>query len=1160
MTEQASLKKFTHLHVHTEYSLLDGSAKIKELVSRAKELGMESVAITDHGVMFGVIDLYKEAKANGIKPIIGCEVYVASGSRHNKENSKSNFYYHLVLLAENNKGYENLVKLVSFGFTEGFYYKPRIDIELLEQYSEGLIALSACLAGPVARNILNVSYERAKQEALMYNNIFGQGNFFLEIQDHGEQSQEYKEQMLVNNQILKLHKETGIPLVATNDCHYISYEDAKPHELLLCIQTGKNINDEDRMVYSGEQYYFKSQEEMAELFAYEPSAIENTWRIAERCNVEFKFNEYKLPKFALPPGEGEPFAYLQRLCFEGLRTKYKEKSQELEGRLEYELGVIKEMGFVDYFLITWDFIKYAKDNNIIVGPGRGSAAGSLVAYCLSITNIDPIKYNLLFERFLNPERISMPDIDIDFCYERRQEVIDYVIQKYGKDHVAQIITFGTMAARAAIRDVGRALSMPYADVDRIAKMVPFAIGITIKSAMEMNPELMKAYETEEDTSHLLNMAMRLEGLPRHSSTHAAGVVICDKPVIEHVPLNQNDGVITTQFTMNTLEELGLLKMDFLGLRTLTVIQNALLEVKRNQGVDIDFDNIGFDDKHVYELISQAKTEGVFQLESTGMKSFLKELMPERFEDIIAGISLYRPGPMDFIPKYVNGKRNPSSIKYIIPQLEPILSSTYGCIVYQEQVMQIVRELAGYSLGRSDLVRRAMSKKKASVMEQERKNFVFGLGEDVPGCVKNGIPQAAAEQIFDEMSDFAKYAFNKSHAAAYAVIGYQTAWLKVYYPTEFMAALLTSVMVFSEKVSEYIYECRKMNINVLPPDINEGQRHFSVNCKNIRFGLLAIKNVGQGPINAIVAEREENGRFTSLTDFITRISGREGADSKGKDLNKRLIESLIKAGAFDSLDGKRSQYFAVYKSLLNGIAGNKKKNIDGQLSLFEFEDNEPTFEDDLPEIPEYSKKDRLAFEKEVLGIYVSGHPFSEYEEKLAPFITNTGLDFIQSEHPTLKDNQNVSVAGMIIGKTIKYTKNNNPMAFLTLEDLYGSFEIVVFPNIYEKYLGRLSEEQVILVEGKVSVKEEEASKVIANSIALYEELRQKLWIKIPKGQNTSLNDITSILQKFHGKTSVTVYDENKNTKSRIKEAFWVSINESLLSELKELVGADSVILK
>ena len=950
-------RNFTHLHVHTGFSLLDGSSKIKELVKKTKELGMDSIAITDHGVMYGCVEFYKAAKAEGIKPIIGCEVYVASKSRFDKENSPDNFYYHLVLLAENNKGYDNLIKIVSYGFKDGFYYKPRVDIELLEKYHEGIVALSACLAGPVARTIIRQGYDKGKEVALRYNNIFGENNFFLELQDHMDGS---VDQQTVNQSLMRMHQETGIPLVATNDCHYISPEDAEAHDILLCIQTNTTVDEADRMRYEGGQYYVKSPEEMYSLFPYAHQACENTYKIAQRCNVEFEFGNYKLPVFDVPEGK-TAVEYLSELALNGLKERYGEVTPKLKERLDYELSIIIQMGFVDYFLIVWDFIKYAKDNGISVGPGRGSAAGSIVAYSLRITDIDPIKYDLIFERFLNPERVSMPDIDIDFCYERRGEVIDYVRRKYGNDQVVQIVTFGTMAARNAIRDVGRALNIPYADVDRVAKMVPQELHITIEKALVKNPEFKEIYDTDPTVKHLIDMSMKLEGLPRHTSTHAAGVIISDRPVEDYVPLNLNvkDNAITTQYTMTICEELGLLKMDFLGLRTLTVIQNAFKEIERNYGLKFDGHNIDYADREVYDLISSGKTLGIFQLESPGMTSFMKELRPNNIEDIIAGISLYRPGPMDFIPKYIDGKNNPSHIKYTHPLLEPILRNTYGCIVYQEQVMQIVQELAGYSLGRSDMVRRAMSKKKADVMAKERENFINGLGDSVPGCVKNGISANIANTIFDEMTDFAKYAFNKSHAACYAVVAYQTAWLKTHYPAEFMAALMTSVQDRPDKIALYIANCKTMNIGILPPDINESLSNFSVSDGNIRFGLSAIKGVGSNNITSIIKNRSNEGNFKSLHQFLDRM---------GSNINSKTIESLIYAGAFDSLGGKRSQYIQSYKKMYEGLNSRKKSNIEGQMSLFQLggENSQENYKDELPNVPEFENRFLLDKEKEYFG--------------------------------------------------------------------------------------------------------------------------------------------------------------------------------------------------
>lgn len=1150
--QQTDTRPFTHLHVHTEYSLLDGSAKIKELVERVKELGMNSIAITDHGAMYGAIDFYKAAKEAGIKPIIGCEVYVANGSRLVKDNKNAYQYTHLVLLAENNEGYQNLIKLVSYGFIDGFYYKPRIDKELLKKYHKGIIASSACIAGAVARDILTVSYEKAKQTALEYQEIFGEGNYFLELQDHG-----LKEQKIVNEALRKIHTETGIPMICSNDSHYIYKEDNIPHDILLCIQTGKTVHDENRMRYEGGQYYVKSIDEMYDLFPEDKEVLENTQRIADRCNVEFVFHDLKLPRFDVPEGKTAK-QYLRELCYAGFAEKYTDASEDLKRRLDYELNTIETMGYVDYFLIVWDFIKFSKDNGIIVGPGRGSAAGSIVSYCLSITTIDPIAYDLIFERFLNPERVSMPDIDVDFCYERRQEVIDYVIQKYGEDHVAQIITFGTMAAKAAIKDVGRALAMPYADVDRVSKMIPTELGMTIDKALKMNTELKKAYDNEESTRYLIDMSKRLEGLPRHASTHAAGVVICRDAVMDYVPLNSNDGAITTQYTMNTLEELGILKMDFLGLRTLTVIQNAVKEIERIHGISIDIDNINQKEPEVYQLIAQGKTEGVFQLESPGMKQFLRELQPSNLEDLIAGISLYRPGPMDFIPKYIKGKREKDNIQYTHISLEPILKATYGCIVYQEQVMQIVRDLAGYSLGRSDLVRRAMSKKKADVMAQERKNFIYGIGEEVPGCIKNGIPEEIAAKIFDEMTDFAKYAFNKSHAACYAVVGYQTAWLKTHYPVEFMAALMTSVMDRTDKIAGYIDECKKMDISLLPPDINEGFSHFSVSEGKIRFSLSAIKNVGKNTIKALVAEREKNGAYTSLTDFCSRMESGE--------LNKRSLESLIKAGALDSLGGLRAQYMAVYQNVLDGIAQSRKNNLEGQMSLFDMVEQEQVYQkEELPNIEEYSIKEKLSFEKEMLGIYVSGHPLAEYETILKRKTNCTSKDFIIEEQQNAKifDGQRVNVGGMIIRKAIKHTRANNTMAFLTLEDLYGTIEIVIFSNLYQKVADKIEEDTVVVVKGRASISSDGEAKLIASDIECFNTEQKKtttLGLILTEQSHVSLQDIIKILLKYHGSIPVYIYDKKKEKKFKADSRYWIQQNELLFQELELLLGNENVIVK
>ena len=1144
---------FAHLHVHTEFSLLDGSNKIKEYVSRVKELGMNSAAITDHGVMYGVIDFYREAKKQGINPILGCEVYVAPNSRFDREiTGGDDRYYHLVLLAENEEGYANLTKIVSKGFVEGYYYKPRVDKELLRKYHKGIIALSACLAGEVARFLTKGLYEEAKKTALEYQEIFGEGNFFLELQDHG-----IPEQGLVNQQLFKMSEETGIELVATNDIHYTYAEDAKPHDILLCIQTGKKLSDENRMRYDGGQYYVKSEEEMLRLFPYAKQALENTQKIADRCHVEIEFGVTKLPKYDVPDGYTS-WEYLQKLCYEGLEKRYGDPSEELKERLSYELETIHQMGYVDYFLIVWDFIKYAKDHGISVGPGRGSAAGSIVSYCLEITTIDPIRYQLLFERFLNPERVSMPDIDVDFCYERRQEVIDYVTRKYGKDCVAQIVTFGTLAARGVIRDVGRVMDLPYAYVDSISKMIPQELGITIDKALKMNPDLKKLYDTDETVTNLIDMAKRLEGLPRHCSMHAAGVVICQKPVDEYVPLSRAaDGTITTQFIMTTLEELGLLKMDFLGLRTLTVIQNAVLLARRKQP-ELNINQIDYNDQKVLDYIGTGKTDGVFQLESAGMKGFMKELKPHNLEDVIAGISLYRPGPMDFIPQYIRGKNDSSSITYVCPQLEPILAPTYGCIVYQEQVMQIVRDLAGYSLGRSDLLRRAMSKKKAAVMEKERKIFIYGDEETgVPGCIKNGIDEQTANKIYDEMIDFAKYAFNKSHAAAYAVVSYQTAWLKYYFPVEYMAALMTSVIDNPSKVSEYIYACRQMNIKILPPDINKGEANFSVDGGDIRYGLAAIKSIGRPVIKAIVEDREELGLFQNLEDFITRLSAKN-------ILNKRTIENLIKAGALDTLGGTRKQFMSIYVQIVDHVTQEKKNSMVGQMTLFDLvsEDQKEEFQIRMPDVGEYSKETLLAFEKEVLGIYVSGHPLEAYEEKWKKSISATTADFQLDEetgHTKVHDGAKEIIGGMITEKTIKHTKTNQMMAFITVEDLLGTVEVVVFPRDYEKNRDYLEVDSKVFVRGRVSEEDDKPSKMICEKIIPFERTKKELWIQFPD-KATFLDEeqiVYGYLADSDGDDEVMIYCAKERAVKKLPKNRNIGINEQILSRLMNHFGEKSV---
>ena len=1144
---------FTHLHVHTEYSLLDGSNKIKEYVARVKELGMDSAAITDHGVMYGVIDFYREAKAAGINPILGCEVYVAPNSRFDREvGSDEDRYYHLVLLAENNQGYANLMKIVSLGFVEGFYYRPRVDKELLRQYHEGIIALSACLAGEVPRYLTRGLYEEARQTALEYQEIFGKDNYFLELQDHG-----IPDQRLVNQQLLRMSEELHIPLVATNDVHYTYEDDMAAHDILLCIQTGKKLTDENRMRYEGGQYFVKSPEQMAELFPYALQALENTHKIAKRCHVEIEFGVTKLPRFDVP-SPYTSWEYLNKLCYEGLDERYGDRAEELKPRLKYELDTIQKMGYVDYFLIVWDFIRCARDHGIPVGPGRGSAAGSIVSYTLGITQLDPIRYNLLFERFLNPERVSMPDIDVDFCFERRQEVIDYVVRKYGKDCVAQIVTFGTMAARGVIRDVGRVMDLPYALCDSIAKMIPQELNITIDKALEMNHELKTLYDTDEKIKELINMSRRLEGLPRHTSMHAAGVVISQKEVDEYVPLSRAaDGTIVTQFTMTTLEELGLLKMDFLGLRTLTVIDNAVRLVAKDTGRKLDMLKIDYNDRAVLDSIGTGKTEGVFQLESGGMKNFMKELKPQSLEDIIAGISLYRPGPMDFIPQYIRGKNNPETITYDCPQLQPILEPTYGCIVYQEQVMQIVRDLGGYTLGRSDLVRRAMSKKKAAVMAKERQNFVYGnKEEDVPGCIANGIDEKTANKIYDDMTDFAKYAFNKSHAAAYALVAYQTAYLKYYYPVEFMAALMTSVIDNPPKVAEYILTCRQMGIRILPPDINVGEAGFTVDGKNIRYGLSAIKSIGRPVIDAVVEERTLGGSYRSLKDFIERLTG--------KETNKRTIENFIKSGAFDGLGGTRKQFMMIYADIMDRIAHEKKSSMTGQMTLFDLmgEEDKREYEIQLPKVGEYDKEQLLAFEKEVLGIYVSGHPLEKYEALWKHVITNVTSDFALDEetgHSKVMDGNRAVIGGILTDKRVKYTKTNKTMAYLTVEDLVGTVEVVVFPKDYEKNLQYLNVDDRVFIRGRVSSEDDQSSKLICEKMFRFDEVPQELWIQFATISDYRAREkqLFDLLRNSDGKDYVVIYVRDGRSVRRLGDNWTVRADESLLGALSEAFGADNV---
>ena len=1142
---------FVHLHTHTEYSLLDGSNKIKNYVKKVKNMGMNAAAITDHGVMYGVIDFYKECKAAGINPVLGCEVYVAPESRFDREYSKGDDrYYHLILLAENDIGYANLMKIVSIGFIDGFYYKPRVDFETLEKYHEGLICLSACLAGEVARELAKENYEGAKAIALKYEACFGKGNYFLEMQDHGIPAQR-----TVNTGLMRLHEETGIELVVTNDCHYTDAEDAESHDLLLCIQTGKKVQDEDRMRYEGGQFYVKSEEEMEKLFPYAKEALANTQKIADRCHVEIEFGHTKLPHYEVPEGY-DSWTYLNKLCFDGLARRYGERADEMKPQLEYELNVIKTMGYVDYFLIVWDFINYARSVGIPVGPGRGSAAGSLVSYTTGITNIDPVRYQLFFERFLNPDRVSMPDIDVDICYERRGEVIAYVVDKYGADCVAQIITFGTLKAKNAIRDVGRVLDLPYAYVDAIAKAVPNDLGITIAGAIEKNYELKERYENEEDVKRLLDYAMSLEGLPRNSGTHAAGVVISQSPMDEFVPLAlSSEGQPVTQFTMTTIEELGLLKMDFLGLRTLTVIKDACDMVRANHGVDIDFDTMEYDDPEIFKLISSGKCEGVFQLESAGMKSFMKELKPESLEDVIAGISLYRPGPMDFIPAYIEGKNNKDSVTYDCPQLEPILKPTYGCIVYQEQVMQIVRDLAGFSLGRSDEVRRAMSKKKTKVMEQERQSFVYGNVEaGIPGCINNGIPEDVANKIYDDMIDFAKYAFNKAHAACYAVVGYQTAYLRNYYPAEFFAALMTSVIGgTTTKIAEYIQVCRGMGIDLLPPDVNSATGAFRAIDGKICYGMYAIKSVGRPVIDTIVEEREAHGKYTSLEDFIKRVSN--------SGVNKRAIENLILGGAMDSLPGNRHQKVIIYGDIVDALSKNKGE-IAGQMSLFDMvgEEQKESFEFKLPNIEEFEKEELLAKEKEVLGIYVSGHPLEEYVDLMEKNVTASSLDFMLEEgesEANIEDKKEVVIGGMLTEVKQHFTKNNQTMAFITIEDLYGSVEAIVFPRDYEKARRYLNEDEKVFLRGRVSVEEEKDAKLIVSDVIPFYNLPKNLWIQFETMEDYDEAKLLSLLKDNEGNDSVSIYVKATRQIKKLPAKWMIDASSEFVEKLREVYGEGNV---
>lgn len=1151
---------FTHLHLHTGFSLLDGSSKISELVKRVKELGMDACAITDHGVMYGVIEFYKACKAEGIKPIIGCEVYVAPNSRFEKGTEKSaKRYNHLILLAENDTGHKNLMKIVSRGFTEGFYYKPRVDYELLREYHEGIIASSACLAGIVPTKLREGDYEGAKAEALRLRDVFGENNFFLELQDHG-----LPEQKFVNQGLMRISAETAIPLIATNDCHYLYKEDAEAHDVLICIQTQKIVTDDDRMKYEGGQFYVKSPEEMKEIFHYIPEAIENTEKIAERCNVEIEFGKYHLPEYPVPEGY-TALSYLNKLCEDGFKARYEgiigDEENELRARLKYEIDTISNMGFVDYFLIVWDYINFAKENNIAVGPGRGSAAGSIVAYCLGITGVDPIKYNLLFERFLNPERVTMPDIDIDFCVLRRQEVIDYVTEKYGREKVVQIVTFGTMAAKMVIRDVGRALDLPYSFCDKVAKMIPNELKMNIDKALKDNPDLMQLYEENEDAKKLIDLSRRLEGLPRHTSIHAAGVVISKREVDSYVPIStSSDGAVTTQYTMETIEQLGLLKMDFLGLRNLTVIEKAVELVNRNRRKsgqeDFDIEKIDMEDENIYLMISEGKTEGVFQLESPGMTSFMKKLRPDNIEDIIAGISLYRPGPMEFIDDYINGKRNSTEVEYDCEELKPILKSTYGCIVYQEQVMQIVRELAGYSYGQSDLLRRAMSKKKDSVMRQERQNFVYGdEAKGIPGCVAKGVSEQVANKIYDKMIDFAKYAFNRSHAAAYAFITYQTAYLKYYYPKEYMAALLTSVMSNTGKVSEYILSSKNMGIAILPPDVNEGEGNFTAVKEGIRYGMSAIKGLGENVTETIVKDREDRGEYKSLSDLVERLSG---------ILNKKGLEALIKSGALDGLSGTRREKMAVYEQVLDSVSHEKHSKMVGQLSLFDIAPQEDlsVLEVKMPVLGEFDMETKLAFEKEMIGIYLSGHPLYDYQDFLRGICNTNSMDFAYDEEEgrvNVRSDMNYVLGGIATGVNIKLTRNNQRMAFITLEDLVGNIEVIVFPRDFEKFKNVIEEGRKYIISGKASLEENADAKLIAGKIIPFEEIPREVWLQFEN--KAKLEEIEPKLNEIFinnkGNAKVMLYCREEKQVKQVNTVKGISYAEPVTALLKEKLGEENV---
>ena len=1154
---------FAHLHTHSEYSLLDGAARISGLISRAKELGMEHLAITDHGAMYGVVDFYKEAKKQGINPVIGCEVYVAPRTRFDKTHEYDAKYSHLVLLAENNIGYKNLIKIVSAGFTEGFYYKPRVDFDLIKENSEGIIAMSACLAGEIPKLLLNDNYEGAKEVLIKYISVFGKNNYFIEIQDHG-----LREQKKINPLLIKLAGELGVGIVATNDIHYVNREDAYAQDVLMCIQMDRTVDDPDRMKFETDQFYLKSPEEMQRLFSYVPEALSNTVEIAKRCHVDFDFNTRHLPSYDVPDGKTAS-EYLRELCFKGLKERYNDPGEELIKRLEYELGVINSMGFVDYFLIVWDFIHYAREHDVMVGPGRGSAAGSIVSYTLGITSIDPIRYNLIFERFLNPERVSMPDIDVDFAPDGRQKVIDYVVKKYGEDKVSQIITFGTLKAKLVVRDVGRALNIPYAEVDKVAKAIPNDLKMTLEKALEVSADLREMYDNDAKIKKLIDTARSLEGLPRHKSTHAAGVVITEEPTVSYIPLQLNEDAVTTQFVKDTVEELGLLKMDFLGLRNLTIIENAVKIIEKTKGIKIDINNIDYESKEVFETISAGNTDGVFQLESAGMKSFMQELKPDKLEDLIAGISLYRPGPMDSIPTYVNNKRYPENVTYKHKLLEDILNVTYGCMVYQEQVMEIVRVLAGYSLGSADLMRRVISKKKMAQMEVERQNFIYGKKDEegnqiIDGCVNRGIDEKIAIEIFDEIYDFANYAFNKSHAAAYAYVTYQTAYLKTFYPVEFMASLISSVDD-TDKVNEYIMNSKSMGISLCPPDVNKSTDTFTVEGNSIRFGLTAVKNVGRGFIQKLVLEREERGEFTSFADFVARMTG--------NDINKRAVEGMIMCGAFDSMGIKRSQLMHVFENAIDNEASSQRGNLSGQLTLF---DDDATYEIDFPDIEEFDKNTLLKMEKQSIGMYLSGNPMEKYDEKIK-LITKHNIGTVLSSVAKdengnfvevaggLKDGDFVKIGAVITNRKNKITRSNTQMAFLKLEDAYGTIEALVFPKILTKFSKDLQEENIILAEGRLSIREDEEPKLLLESAQLLDlinppEKLKTVYIKITSRTKEVLLAYNEIAKNYSGKTPVCLYFEDTNERLYAPDNLKITPTDEALKALGDRFGKNNVILK